>query len=142
MPNFLCVFCVIFQVCCDDSKISYKHMLRITNFSGIPPHISTPKSRKEVAAVFVLMDELFWRGRTCDPGVKKWCSQGLGCSLGHVTSVDAVPPRTLSQNLENERFDPHHLKDHVSLSFLSSEALIITLWNTLTLPKWQSNTFT
>ena len=56
-----------------------------------------------------------------------YSSQGLGCSLGHVTSVDAVPPRTLSQNLENERFDPHHLKDHVSLSFLSSEALIITL---------------
>lgn len=106
------------------------------------PHISTPKSRQEVAAVFVLKDELFWRGRPCDPGVKKWCSQGLGCSPGHVTSVDPVPPRTLSPNLENERFDPYHLKDYFSLSFLSSEALIITMRNTLTLPKWQSNTFT
>lgn len=43
--------------------------------------------------------------------------------------------RALSPNLENERFDPYHLKDYFSLSFLSSEALIITMRNTLTLPK-------
>lgn len=52
----------------------------------------------------------------------------------HVTLVDPVRPRTLSPNLENGRFDPHDLKDYFSLSFLSSEALILTMWNTLTMP--------
>lgn len=81
----------------------------------ISPHISTPKSRQEVFAVFVLKDELFWRRRPHDLGVKKWGSQGLGCvpamwPFWILYLLGPLPP-----NLENGKIDPHDLKDYFQL---------------------------